>query len=96
MENLFKKAKDRYLKGGKLNAKRVNMKQVNRAIQKEFPTVVLVKANNYFFIASDDKEWGLKIAGLYQQSVHVARLNELTLEQWVNEVRCLFNEDKRH
>lgn len=92
MKNFVKIAKDRYLKGGKLNAKRITMKQVNAAIEKEFPTVFLVKDKNYFFIASDNNEWGLRIAGLYQTSIHVARLNEMTVEEWVEDVRRLFKE----
>ena len=90
-KNLLKMAKDKYTNGVVLNAKRITMNQVNEAIQKEFPTVFLVKDNGYFFIASDDKEWGLKIAGLYQTSIYTAKLNYQPIERWVEDVRQLIN-----
>lgn len=93
--NYIKLAKDKYYNAPLVNKKRITLKQVNDAIQKVYPTVFLVKDRNYFFIASDDNEWGLKIAGLYQSSIYVAKLNQLTIDQWVDEVKVLF-ENKTH
>lgn len=89
--NLLKYAKEKY-KGKK--GKRITLKQVNAAIEKEFPKVFLVKDNGYFFIASDDNETGLKLAGFYQTSIYVAKLTQLTIEQWVREVKLLMNNPK--
>lgn len=73
--------------------KRTTLKKVNEAIEKAFPNVFLVKGEGYFYIASDDEATGLKIAGLFQTSVYVCNLSAYTPEQWVNEVRRLFEED---
>jgi hypothetical protein len=87
--DFIKLAKDKYLHGATLNTKKITLKQVNAAIDKVHPKVFLVKDKNYFFIASDDEQMGLKIAGLYQASIYVSRLNELPIERWVSEVTKL-------
>lgn len=94
--NVLKLAKDKYKTAAPLNAKRITMKQVNDAIQKVYPTVFLVKDKNYFFIASDDHDMGMRIAGLYQSSIPVYRLNELTIERWVEEVKALLEAKQRY
>lgn len=74
---------------GKLNAKRITMKQVNEAIGAKYPGVFLVKGKGYYYIASDEDKQALYIASLYQTSVYVSKLNQLTVEQWVSSVDAL-------
>lgn len=73
-----------------LRMKQLKLSTVNKAIQKEFPTVFLVKDNGFFFLASDDKEWADRIADLHQQAIYVKKVNDMTLDQWLNDVRGLF------
>lgn len=63
--------------------------QVNAAIAKEFPKVILVRGEGYFYIASDDNEVGIFLAGLYTTSIPVAKLSQQSVEVWVNDVRNL-------
>lgn len=72
-----------------LSRKAKNLKEVNREIHRIFPTVNLVRGNGYFYIASDDDEMGLKIAGLFTTSIPVCYLHEQTIEQWVKDVKYL-------
>ncbi len=69
----------------------LTIKKVNVAIQKHFPNVCLTRGEGYYYIYSDDKETALKIASLYSSGIYgVSRLNQLTIEQWVNEIKYLF------
>jgi hypothetical protein len=67
---------------------------INQELEKHFPHVRLARGEGYFYIYSDDKETGLKIAGLYASSIYVNQLKHLTLEQWIEAVRELFDEEK--
>jgi len=72
--------------------KKLTLRVVNEAIQKEFPTCFLHKGEGYFFIASDDEKWGMKIASMYQQGIYVHKINQQSLERWMQDVRELFAE----
>ena len=73
--------------------KRITIAQVNRAIGEKFPDVFLAKGEGYFYIASDNEEMGLRIAGLYTTSIPVYKLNEQTIEGWVRDVELLLNQE---
>lgn len=75
---------------------RITMKKVNEAINKAFPHVFLVRHNwpQYFYIASDEDNTSLKIAGMYQTSIHVAQLNTYSVEGWVEQVTALIKQDR--
>ena len=66
--------------------------EVNKAIQKKYPKVILVKGRGYFYISSNDNEMALKIARLYTTSIPVCKLSQLTIEQWVNDVESLLKD----
>jgi hypothetical protein len=69
-----------------LKRKQHTLAMVNKAIQAKYPTIMLVKGEGYFYIASNDDEMGLKIAGLYTSSIPVYSINQLSIEKWVAEV----------
>ncbi len=72
------------------NISKFSLKTLNLAIQKEIPNVFLVKGNGYFYIASNDQDLALKIAGLNQSGIYVSRLNELSIDRWIKEIYQLF------
>lgn len=51
--------------------------------------VKLVRANGYFYITSDDDATYAKISKLPSTSIYVNSLNQLTTEQWVDEIKSL-------
>jgi hypothetical protein len=73
---------------------RLTVSAINNEIEKEFPHVKLARGEGYYYIYSDDHETGLRIADLYSTSIYVNQLRHLTLEQWVQEVRNLFDPEK--
>jgi hypothetical protein len=77
-----------------LNRKAKNLAEVNKAIQAKFPKVELVRGRGYYYIASEDDEMGLKIAGLYTTSIPVAFLHQQTIQGWVNSVEYLFKDEE--
>lgn len=74
----------------------ITIDQVEQAIQKLYPHVGLWydSDHNYFFIYSDHPVIGLWVAGLYQASIYVADLDYMTVEQWVESVRMLFDDPR--
>lgn len=60
---------------------RVTLNKVTEAIRRLGNEDELVKGNGYFYFA------GPTAAGFYSQSVYVYRLNDLTLDQWVEEYK---------
>lgn len=69
-----------------------SLKQVNKAIQAKYPDIFLVKGEGYFYIASDEPETGLMLAGLYTTSIYEGILNNLTCDKWVKEVGELLDQ----
>jgi len=67
---------------------RITLNQVNKAIAAKFPGVELVKGNGYFYVAPTDynSEMAQKIAALYQQGIYVYRLNDMSIDKWVESV----------
>jgi hypothetical protein len=74
-------------------AHRITFNQVNEAIQKIYPHVILVQGRGYLYITSDDDKTALKIAGMYTTSIPVAKLNHQSIEQWVKDVKDLIEND---
>lgn len=70
------------------------MKMVNEAIQAKHPHVEIVYGKGYFYLHSKDDATALYIAGMYDVSISVYRLNHLSLEQWVSSVDYLFENDR--
>lgn len=88
MTNYIKLAKDRY-KSAPLNKKRITLKTVNKAIHAEFPDISLVKGEGYFYLIPDNDK-GLELIGSHPStSIYVYKLNELTVEQWLEDVRAV-------
>lgn len=69
---------------------RITMKRINAAIAAKYPTVELIKDNGFFYLYSDNEEWGLRIAGMHQSSIMVARVDSYDIAGWVKEVDALF------
>lgn len=66
----------------------LTLKTVNREIQKSFPGFELFKGDDIFYIVGPGTElW-------YQTSIYTYRLNHLTIEQWIEEVKYLINLNK--
>lgn len=61
----------------------ISIKTVNNAIKKLGGKVELVKGVGYFYFWSDD------VAFVDGSSVYVYRINDLTLEQWIEEYKSL-------
>lgn len=69
-----------------------SLAQVNAAIQKVYPNIILVKGHDYFYITSDDEKMSLFIAGLYTSSIWVARIGQQAVETWVDDVKRLLEQ----
>ena len=70
----------------------VTIKQINIALNEAgMKGVKLAKGNCYFYIYSDDIKTGEKICSLPQTAIYVYRLNNLTLNQWVEAARELIS-----
>lgn len=87
MENLIKKAVDKYKKGAKLSNVKLSLKKVNAAIKSKFSDVELVKGAGYFYLVGTTEEMDKKLCQLQSTSIYVYRLNELTLDQWLDDVK---------
>jgi len=77
-----------------MNKPRLTLTALNKELEKHFPHVRLARGEGYYYIYSDNEETGLRIAGLYSSGIYVNQLKHLTIEQWIQEVRDLFDEDK--
>lgn len=86
MTNYIKLAKDRYKRGAKLNNVKLRLKNVNAAIEAKFPDVELVKGAGYFYLVGKTEEMSNKLYSIQSTSIYVYKLNELTLEQWLDDV----------
>src|ERR1700754_2663579 len=72
---------------------KLTLKKVNDHIQSKYPQVELVRGVHYFYIAGIGDEWGLKIAGLYQSSITVDKINDLTLGGWMDAVEFVLRDN---
>jgi hypothetical protein len=67
--------------------------QVNKALQKEIhPEIMIAKSEGCFYVTSDEEELGLKLSGLECTTIYVNSLNHLTVDEWVREVKRIFNQ----
>jgi hypothetical protein len=73
--------------------KAYSLKQVNRAIQKRFPLVRLIRGNGYYYIVSDDEDMQLKICSLYTTSIGVYSVKHQAVQTWVNDVEALLKDE---
>ena len=61
----------------------LTLNKVNKTLQKYDPEVELVKGNGYFYFCGGDcSDW-------YTSSVYVCRLNQLSLDRWIEEYLSL-------
>lgn len=71
-------------------------KITNKKLQKQLATVglekvLLYKDYGYFFITSDDDEMWSRINQLPTNSIYVNSFNQLSIEEWIEEIVSLFN-----
>lgn len=60
------------------------LKTVNRELQKTLPGYELVKGEGYFYVDGPDTEtWG-------ETMIYAYRINDMSLEQWIESVDQLF------
>jgi len=71
----------------------IRIAQVNKAIHNVYPTINLIKGDGYFYIYSNDAVMALRIAGLFTSSIAVYKINDLTIDQWVDSVKQLFKDE---
>lgn len=69
-----------------------SISKVNAVIRRKFPKIFLARGEGYYYLASDDEEMGLKIAGLYQSGIYVFKAGHLTVQQWINAVQDLVDQ----
>ena len=74
----------------------LTLKKINKAVQKLYPEIQVVRTLDYFTVWSENEAISLKIAGLYQNSIHVYRVNQLTLEQWISHVKFVLDDNYRN
>ena len=67
-----------------------------RQLMKEagMEAIELVKGYGYFYIISLDVVVSDRIMSLWQSSIYVCHFNDLTPEEWVNEIKRLFNKEQ--
>lgn len=74
-------------------AKATTLNQVNKAIFNQIhPDIFLAKSEGCFFVASDNKELGLRLSSLNSTTIYTCYLNQLTVSEWVAEVKRIFNQ----
>ena len=72
--------------------KALNIKQVNRHIQKQIGDVQLVKDKGYFYLTSEDEGIALYLASLYSTSIFVPHLKFQSVEEWVADVEDIMSD----
>lgn len=72
--------------------KRITLKQVNSAIQKKYPGLMLTKGKGYFYLYSEDDTLAYKIALIYDNNIPVCHLHQQPLETWAKDVDDLMKE----
>ena len=63
-----------------------NLKQVNTAIKRKYPTVGLAKSEGCFYVFSDDTDMESKLSLMPTTTIYVCFLNHLTVDEWVRQV----------
>jgi len=66
--------------------------QLNKEIDKKYPKVFLAKGEGNWYLASDDNETGLMLAGFYQTSINTCYLSQLPMERWMQDVDTLMKQ----
>lgn len=66
--------------------KKVTLRSVNTLLALIFKDVKLIKGVGYFYIASDEDEMALYIAGLPQSGIYVYKIDTLTESEWIDSV----------
>lgn len=62
------------------------LKQINKRIQREMPTVELVKGEGYFYLVCDDVA-----NNVYEtQSIMTPFLKDQTAQRWIDDARAFF------
>ena len=68
------------------------LKALNKYVQHEINSaLIVVKGNGYYYIASDDKDKALELAGLPQTSIYVNHVSHLSFENWYSSIISLLN-----
>ena len=62
----------------------ITLRTVNKAIA-HFGDIELVKGNGYFYFVGED-------VNVWAEGVYVYRLNELSLERWIEEAKAVLEE----
>lgn len=74
--------------------KKLTLSAVNKAISELHPYIFLQKGNGYYYVASDDYETSMFLAGLFTTSIYVNKLNAYTLEYWIKEVKSILGDNQ--
>lgn len=70
----------------------IKNKQLTNQLRSEgLEDIILCKDNGYFFIASNNEKTSMEICSLQSNSIYVNSFNQLTIDQWVEEIKLLFN-----
>ena len=68
------------------------LKALNKYIQHEVrSTLLIVKGEGYYYIASDEPETALELAGLPQTGIYVYDISHLSFEGWYIAVKDLLS-----
>lgn len=73
----------------------LTLKKINAELQKKYPGIELVRGQGYFYVYSEDDDLGLKLAGLYTTSIPVDKLNQMTMEKWIEAVEYVLKDMQR-
>lgn len=68
---------------------------VNKAIQKKYPLIELVKGEGYYYVHSSNDYMALKLATLYTTSISVPNLNQMGLDRWVANVERILRDEEQ-
>jgi hypothetical protein len=74
---------------------KLTLSKVNKYIQTKYPEIELVKGENYFYVASDNDEIALKLARLFSTSIYVSKLNNVSLDKWLEYVEYVLEDSER-
>ena len=72
-----------------------SLKSANAHIQTKYPQIFLVRGNGYYWVASNDDNIGLQLAGLYTTIIGTPRITMLTPEQWLEQVEYILADSVR-
>ena len=71
----------------------VKNRKLKQLLAKEgLDKIILCKGYGYFYIASDDDEWATKIAGMYENAIYINSFNQMTPEEWVEDIKRLLKQ----